>query len=226
MKELVKQIIKSTPLYPSLYNLRVRQVKRRMEREQLAEWERQGRPAPPPHPVKQRNLRRYGKEYGLRVLVETGTFMGDMVEAMKRDFDRIYSIELGQDLYEKAKQRFADEPHITILQGDSGVVIKQVLAGLDRPALFWLDGHFSAGITAQGERDTPVSEELRHILDAPDLGHVILIDDARNFGTDPEYPSLEELKAFVSSKRRSDITVEDDSIRIVPAGRARAARGR
>ena len=217
MKEFVKQLIKHTPLYPSLYNLRVRQVKRKREREQLAEWERQGRPAPPPHPVKQRNLRRYAREYGLRVLVETGTYLGDMVEAMKRDFDEIYSVELGQELYEQAKLRFASEPHVKLLQGDSGVVLKQIVDGLDRPALFWLDGHYSAGITAQGEKDTPIYEELAHILNAPDLGHVILVDDARNFGSDPAYPTLEELKEFVNSKRPSRITVEDDSIRIVPA---------
>lgn len=217
MKEFVKQLIKQTPLYPTLYNLRVKQVKRKREREQLAEWERQGRPAPPPHSVKQRNLRRYAREYGLRVLVETGTCLGEMVEAMKRDFDEIYSVELGQDLYENAKRRFASEPHVKLLQGDSGVVIKQIVDGLDRPALFWLDGHYSGGITAQGEKDTPIYEELAHILSAPDLGHVILVDDARNFGSDPAYPTLDELKEFVNSKRPSRITVEDDSIRIVPA---------
>ena len=61
---------------------------------QIAKWEREGRQIPPPHIVKQRVLREYAKKYGLRILVETGTSTGDMVEAMKTDFDRIYSIEL------------------------------------------------------------------------------------------------------------------------------------
>jgi hypothetical protein len=34
---------------------------------------------PAPHPVKQRNINRYASKYGLRTLIETGTFYGDMV---------------------------------------------------------------------------------------------------------------------------------------------------
>ena len=86
-----------TPFY---YPLRNWAVKRRCTAE-LAEWKRKGRPVPPPHIVKQRTLREYSKRYDLRILVETGTYFGDMVEAMRADFDRIYSIELSKDLYEK-----------------------------------------------------------------------------------------------------------------------------
>jgi hypothetical protein len=51
---------------------------------------------PPPHIVKQQTLRSYSKKFGLNILVETGTLHGDMVEAMKKDFERIYSIELNR----------------------------------------------------------------------------------------------------------------------------------
>ena len=92
------------------------------------------------------------------------------------------------------------------------------MARLDRPALFWLDGHYSAGITARGDRDTPVLDELRHILSAQEARHVIVIDDAREFGVDPGYPTAEELTAFIRSMRPSArINIEDDSIRITPS---------
>lgn len=88
---------------------------------------------------------------------------------------------------------------------------------LDQPALFWLDGHYSGGETAQGEKDTPIYEELDRILDAPDRDHVIIIDDARCFGRDRDYPSIQELSDFVRSRRPNvDIAVQDDSIRIKP----------
>ena len=50
-------------------------------------------PVPPPHVVKQRVLREYAERYELKVFVETGTYRGDMVQAMKPLFDKIYSIE-------------------------------------------------------------------------------------------------------------------------------------
>jgi hypothetical protein len=213
VKEIVMQVIGKTPFY---YPLRNWAVKRRMPAE-LAEWERKGRPVPPPHIVKQRTLREYSKRFGLRILVETGTYYGDMVEAMRADFDRIYSIELSKDLYETTKKRFKGANNIELIHGDSGNELKRIVNNINQPALFWLDGHYSAGVTARGTRDTPIYEELRHILNSKDMGLVIIIDDARSFGKDSAYPSIEELSRFIKSKRADvDITVQDDSIRITP----------
>ncbi len=47
-----------------------------------------------------------------------------MVEAMKNDFDQIYSIELSKELYEEAKWRFKDEKQIELIHGNSGIVIQ------------------------------------------------------------------------------------------------------
>jgi hypothetical protein len=171
-------------------------------------------------------LRDYARRYGLKVLVETGTYLGDMVEALRGDFDRIYSIELGDELHRRAQERFRAHGHVEILHGDSAVVLPGLLPRLRQPALFWLDGHYSAGFTARGSRDTPVLDELRHILTAPDAGHAILIDDAWCFGTDPAYPTLEELFAHVHAlSPQVDVRVEDDRVRITPRSAAPAAVG-
>ena len=70
--------------------------------------------------------------------------------------------------------------------------------------------------TAKGSNDTPIYQELQHILSAQEMRHVIVIDDARKFGNDPSYPSIEDLTAFVRSKRANvQFTVQDDAIRIV-----------
>jgi hypothetical protein len=188
-----------------------------MQAEELVQWERKGKPVPPPYIVKQRALKKYSTMYGLRILVETGTYYGDMVEAMKDVFDCIYSIELSEELYRKAKERFKEEKHIEIIHGDSGVELMNLMNKIDKPTLFWLDGHYSAGVTAKGNKDTPIYEELGHILNAPDIGHVIIIDDARYFGSHAAYPTIEVLIEFVKSKRHNlDIVVQNDSIKITP----------
>jgi hypothetical protein len=213
MKQMLKEAVKKTPLYTPLRNwANVRRDKR-----ELVEWGRNNKPVPPPHIVKQLAIRTYAERFDLKILVETGTFYGDMIEAMKDTFNQIYSIELSQELYENARKRFIADSNVKILQGDSGIELGKIAATLDQPALFFLDGHYSAGTTAKGELDTPIFKELTHIFDNPLKGHVIIIDDARCFGTEPDYPSIEELCDFVMSKR-PDITIEieNDSIRITP----------
>jgi predicted O-methyltransferase YrrM len=213
MKELLKRIIRSTPIYFPLRNW----LSKRWQLKELEKWDNKTRPVPPPHVIKQRVLSGYAEVYNLRILVETGTFFGDMVEAMKDLFDRIYSIELSQLYFQNAKKRFRSANHIEILQGDSGKVLGDIMKKIDRPALFWLDGHYSVGFTAKGDKETPIFEELHHILNAQDLGHVIIIDDARAFGMGGDYPSIEELQEFIFSRRKNvKITVRDDSIRITP----------
>ncbi len=66
MKSLLKKIIKKTPLY----DLQQKCVSKMHERKQFIEWERKGRPAPPPHIVKQRAIRSFAKRFGLKILVE------------------------------------------------------------------------------------------------------------------------------------------------------------
>lgn len=209
----MKQFFEKTSLYPLVRDWSTA----RHQRRELVEWERNGKPSPPPHLVKQRNLRAFANRFGLKILVETGTYYGDMVQAMKDSFDKLYSIELSPELFQKAMKRFQGIKRVELIHGDSGIELGNLIKRIDAPTLFWLDGHYSAGITAKGEKETPIYEELRHILDAPDRGHVIIIDDARCFGTLPDYPTLDEVKGFIHSKRPNlDIAVQDDAIFVTP----------
>jgi hypothetical protein len=212
MKQFLKQIIKRSPLSGM-----VRRLVDGSRRRELERWEQAGKPLPPPHVVQQRVLRDYAGRYGSRILVETGTYLGDMVEAMSADFEKIYSIELSAELYARAKKRFRWTKNVEIIHGDSGTELGILLQTIRQPTLFWLDGHHSGGLTAKGDNDTPILAELKCILDAENRGHVIIIDDARLFGTDPAYPSLSELAIFIKARRPDlDIVVADDSIRITP----------
>lgn len=183
--------------------------------EEYTIWEQQGRPVPPPHGIKILVVREYGARFGLRTLIETGTFHGDMLHGVKYLFDPIYSIELDFHLHEAAKVQFAPYGNIKLLQGDSGEMLGPLLANLREPALFWLDGHYSGGITARGSRDTPIVQELEHIFRHPIKDHVLLIDDARCFVGQDDYPTIDELREIVHGYDRTlHFEVRNDIIRI------------
>jgi hypothetical protein len=181
------------------------------------QWELAGKPLPPPHTVKQEAIRFYQQKSGYHVLVETGTYKGDMILAQKENFNQVYSIELSQALFEKAKKRFHGQPGIKLLQGNSGDVIASVLAELREPAVFWLDGHYSGGITATIEKYSPVIEELETLAANNQLQHVILVDDARCFIGADGYPTIDEMKKITASNFPGyHFSVDEDIIRLIP----------
>lgn len=180
----------------------------------LARWEKAGKPSPPPHIVKQMTISSFRDQFHVKVLVETGTFLGDMIEAQRTYFDKIYSIELGEALWKKAVKRFEKYSHISILQGDSGKVLNTLVPEIHESAIFWLDGHYSAGETAKGEKECPIYEELDAIFRS-DVKHILLIDDARCFTGQGDYPTIADLSAFVLKNRpNAVIDVKNDTISV------------
>jgi hypothetical protein len=183
----------------------------------LEAWIQAGKPVPPPHAVKERILAAYASAFGASVLIETGTYAGDMVSALKDRFEKILSIELSEDLARRAQRRFRAFPHIRILQGDSGEVLPRLLAGISGRCLFWLDGHYSAGVTAKGDAASPAMRELQAILERPAEDRVILIDDARLFRRAHDFPELDRLRDMVERLRPDwDFSVRNDVVRIHP----------
>ena len=187
-----------------------------LERSAWRQWRKTQMP-PAPLALKAQIIRSYANKYGTRVFVETGTFFGDMLTALRDDFDALTSIELDVTLGAKARKRFHDEPKIRIIQGDSACKLPDVVAALDQPALFWLDGHFSGGVTAKGKADTPIVAELTTLFSAKPINHVILIDDARLFGIALDYPSIAAINELVQTHRPGwKMNVETDIIRLEP----------
>ncbi len=187
---------------------------RAVQRRKLERWRRSGRPIPPPNVVKQTAVAEYAERFGTRVLVETGTYYASMLLAMRNRFDRLYSIELDDYLHSRATRLLSKHKHITLLKGDSGTRLPEVLAGLKEPALFWLDAHYSGPGTAKGTLETPIAKEMDQVLQHPVPGHVILIDDAHDFGRLPDYPTIEALGEFVRERKPGWVyEVTDDIIR-------------
>lgn len=186
--------------------------------QEYTRWFLSGKSGSPPHWIKHRVLRELADQFELSNFVETGTHSGATVNAMRGNFKKTYSIELSKEFYLAAYSWFKNDDSVSIIHGDSGVEIKAVLDQLSGPALFWLDGHYSAGATARADKDTPILEELRHIYSQTRLRHVVVIDDARLFGADSEYPTLEEIENLLKSKGvKYRLSIKYDAIRILPS---------
>lgn len=178
-------------------------------------WQARGAVPPMPNWGKQSVVREYIKKFAPSVFVETGTYKGKMVYAVMPYMKEIYSIELDRDYFEAAAKRFAGYPNIHILQGQSGEVLPRLLADIAEPCIFWLDAHYSGGSTAKADLETPIMQEMECILNHNKAAdHVILIDDARCFGVNRDYPDLNALERFVLDIQPDwTFEVKDDIIR-------------
>lgn len=181
----------------------------------IQKWEQQGKPVPPPHIIKQQTISGYQQQYGYDTLIETGTYLGHMLDRQRTNFSALYSIELSPDFWAYNVKKFRKHPHIQILQGDSGVLLQTLTQKLTQSAIFWLDGHYSSG-TAKGDLECPIYAELNAVFDCSVKQHVVLIDDARDFTGANDYPTIDEIRKFVADRGvKHTFEVKDDIIRIV-----------
>jgi len=180
-------------------------------------WEAAGKPVPAPNALKIAEVVAYAQRFAPRVFIETGTYRGDTLDALKHHVALAYSIELAPELASRARVRFAVDPHVEILCGDSAVLLPEILDDLYEPALLWLDGHWSMGETAKADDfETPIQAELEAVLGHRVRDHIVLIDDARLFGSG-DYPSIGHIEALVREHRPEwQFTVADDIIRAHP----------
>lgn len=148
--------------------------------------------------------------------IETGTYLGDTLGYIAQTGVNCISIELSDELYGAARSRFRSFRNVTLINGDSGIKLPELLHTLEEPALFWLDGHYSAGVTARADTDTPISKELDAILRHPVRKHVILIDDARYFNGMNDYPHLDQLLHVIRREGNYNAEVSMDIIRVTP----------
>ena len=162
-----------------------------------------GRPLPPPHVVKQLAILRYQRSRRFRTFVETGTFTGEMVEAMRP--------VLPANRLDRDVARNPSMPPIRRFAGDPGVELsawrqRRRAAACARAAPRTGACSGSTGISweagpARGEEDSPVRAELAALLSHPVRRHVVLIDDARLFSGADGYPTIAELVAWIERER-------------------------
>lgn len=182
----------------------------------LAQLDRSGFAGPLPYRLKRGIILWAMRTLDLTTLVETGTYLGDTPWFFRKRLSEIHSIEVSDVLFEEARRRFRRWPNVQVHQGDSAVVLARLAPTLREPTLFWLDGHYDGGITGRGSSDCPIFAELDAIFSSVGPRWAVLIDDARSFG-EGDYPGLDDLRAFVASRRSEfSMWIENDIIWILP----------
>ncbi len=162
----------------------------------ISEWKERGFLENSPQIVKQNVFLKYGISNA--IWVETGTYLGTTTKYLSDFFPHVYSIEPEPELYLLACKRFKGE-NITLFNDVSENVFPSLLPTLNGNINFWLDGHYSAGITFKGEKECPIEDELSAIeLNFSNFDKLtILIDDVRCFlptnESYAEYPSIDYL---------------------------------
>lgn len=102
-----------------------------------AAWHRKISRLPyPPHEYKVETVAEYARKYKCDTLIETGTYLGDMISGVYDKFNYIASVELGEELYKRAVEKFSAEKvgdsisrKIHLYNGDSGKMLPKMISG-------------------------------------------------------------------------------------------------
>lgn len=181
----------------------------------ISGWRKRGISIPYPSLLKRAILLQEIKDFNADNFVETGTYLGDTPWYLRKHLRRIISIEVHPPLADLARQRFKKVDNVTIAEGDSGAILSDFLTDLSGRTVFWLDGHYSGGITGIGDEECPIFRELSAIISLCKTDWLILIDDARCFGSHPAYPTVDAIGDFFKINQRAvSLNVANDMIRI------------
>lgn len=140
------------------------------------------------------------------MFVETGTYLGDTTKVAAALFAHVHSVEVSNDLYEWTTQQLQSYSNIQLYRDHSVFFLDRLCSTYQAEAgtmLFWLDAHYSGGITTLYQDVlTPIVDELEVLARHNMRDAVIMIDDIRCFGSlyqeqtiaaHPGYPSIQKV---------------------------------
>lgn len=115
----------------------------------------------------------------IKTFVETGTYLGLTSKVASRIVVRVYTIEISENLFVSNLKKYSNYENISFIYGESEHELQKVL-NLDHsfPICFFLDAHFSEGLTQKSNHESALELELKSILNfAREFPTVIIIDD-------------------------------------------------
>ena len=186
--------------------LRAKARARKGRKSEEQAWVQRLYAAPSPAYIKRAVLLRNGLNGS--TWVETGTFMGDTAAFLASNGNEVYTIEPDKSLYERAAERFRNNSKVHVINGLSEDTLPKLLPTLSGFVTFWLDGHYSGGITHQGPTDCPVREELSSIEKSIARYEkvAVLIDDIRCFDPSlPEFADYPDINYLVDWARKNNL---------------------
>ena len=163
------------------------------------------------------------KNFNVGIFVETGTFKGETTRWAADHFERVITIELSKELFNRAVQKFQHQHNVDLKFGDSSQELPKIISEIGRSAVFWLDAHHCCSMNTAGKGVmAPILCEIDAIT-ASSHDHFILIDDARLFLAPPpdphllnEYPEINVLLKALNERKNHYVVIYDDVIICVP----------
>ena len=155
--------------------------------------------------------------------VETGTYYGGTAIWASNLFGKVFTIEKSAELHKDVVSKYGGVNNVEFFLGDSRACLREIVATLNEPTVFWLDAHWSGGLT-YGEADQcPLLEEL-DIINSCQAETYIFIDDARLFLSPPQpphdvgqWPNIVEVIDSLQTKLRNRyVVITEDCIIAVP----------
>lgn len=151
-----------------------------------------------------------------RYFVETGTYTGQSLYKISALFDELFTVEASPFLYKAANQLFAVKglENVRTFLGDSRRFLQALEPQIGGSAVFFLDAHYSTGITSKDFGACPVIEEIAIILERfPNA--VIIVDDLRTMTGHHGYPTLDAVLNSLPHTR--DVQIAFDQLIIGPS---------
>lgn len=181
----------------------------------------------PPHTL----VLELARRCDVRHFIECGTFLGNTALWAAGHFPRVTTVERSHTLYEQARDSHRNVRNLEFRLGDSRTVLGELVPTLTAPAMFWLDSHWSGGVTSGENDECPLLDEIR-IINASPHTHFVLIDDARLFLSPPpephrieQWPAIDTVMFELCARRDRYYTVvfEDVIVAVPPAARTLVA---
>lgn len=137
--------------------------------------------------------------------IETGTYLGLTARLLARFCNDVTTFEISESVYVFAKKWNSKLKNIKFVNESSdGEGFTAAIRQSSRPIFFWLDAHYSGGITGGNSNEQPLRREIETICGtSTGRSFLALVDDANVFDVDKSYPSISEIEEIVA--RNSDL---------------------
>lgn len=156
------------------------------------------------------------------IFIETGTYRGLSSIWASEIFKNVITIENSKDIYKEYSPILKKINNVNPLFGNSKIILRKLTKKMNSSIIFWLDAHWSSGITYGKNDECPLIEEIK-IIKSATKNSIIIIDDARFFCSPPplphntdEWPTISEVIMALNSPDNSYIVIYDDVIYSVP----------
>jgi hypothetical protein len=107
-------------------------------------------------------------DYGIKSIVETGTWMGGTCRSFAGMVENVYTIEVNPDFYRQARTILSPLPNVKQFLGRANRMLPAILPMVQGPTLYYLDAHWHGS--------HPLPEELEAVI-AHDPSPVIVMHD-------------------------------------------------